>query len=88
LSRSIKRPAHDRLEPDAGKLARPVLRGGWRGDAPSLPDRAAICKTFPGYTFETLDHLPMDRVMEIYAAAEWLAEEEKKQVDHARWRRR
>ena len=50
--------------------------------------RAAICKTFPGYTFETLDRLSMDRVTEIYAAAEWLAEEEKKQVDHARWRRR
>jgi hypothetical protein len=26
------------LEPCAGKLARTVLRGGWRSDAPSLPD--------------------------------------------------
>ena len=26
------------LELDAGRLARPVLRGGWRGDALSLPD--------------------------------------------------
>lgn len=43
--------------------------------------RAAICKTFPGYTFEALDRLPMDRVMEIYASAEWLAEEEKKSLD-------
>src|SRR5947209_18854427 len=26
------------LEVDAGRPARPVVRGGWRGDAPSLPD--------------------------------------------------
>jgi len=26
------------LEPDAGRLARPVLRGRWRSDAPPLPD--------------------------------------------------
>ena len=42
--------------------------------------RALICKTFPGYTFESLDQLPMKRVTEIYASAEWLAEEEKKQT--------
>ncbi|MFV2197429.1 ATP-binding protein [Nocardiopsis sp. LOL_012] len=28
----------DLLEPDAGKLARPVLRGPWRSNAPGLPD--------------------------------------------------
>jgi hypothetical protein len=28
------------LEPDAGKLARPVLRGLRRGNAPELPDQA------------------------------------------------
>ena len=49
--------------------------------------RAAICKTFPGYTFETLDGLPMDRVTEIYAAAEWLAEEEKRVIDKQARRR-
>ena len=38
MGRSFRCPAYDRLEPDAGKLARPVLRGGRRGDAPSLPD--------------------------------------------------
>ena len=27
-----------RLEPDAGKLARPVLRGGSGGNVASLPD--------------------------------------------------
>jgi len=32
--------AHDRLEPDARKPARPVLRGGWRGDALSPPDNS------------------------------------------------
>ena len=50
--------------------------------------RAAICKTFPGYTFETIDRLPMDRVTEIYASAEWLAEEEKKILDKASRRRK
>jgi len=49
--------------------------------------RAAICKTFPGYTFETLDGLPMDRVMEIYASAEWLAEQEKQAVERKTRRR-
>jgi len=43
--------------------------------------RALICKTFPGYTFEVVDRLPMERVTEIYASAEWLAEEEKKLID-------
>jgi hypothetical protein len=28
-----------RLEPDAGKLARPVLRGEWRSNVPLLPDK-------------------------------------------------
>ena len=50
--------------------------------------RAVICKTFPGYTFESLDRLSMERVMEIYASAEWLAEEEKKLIDTASRRRR
>ena len=49
--------------------------------------RAAICKTFPGYTFEALDRLPMNRVTEIYAAAEWLAEEERKLLDRKTRRR-
>ena len=42
--------------------------------------RAVICKSFPGYTFELVDRLSMERVTEIYASAEWLAEEEKKQT--------
>jgi len=29
------------LEPDAVKVARPVLRGPWRGNAPGLPDNTA-----------------------------------------------
>ena len=45
--------------------------------------RAVICKTFPAYTFEAVDRLPLQRVIEIYASAEWLAEEEKRLVDKA-----
>ncbi|MDP8238622.1 MAG: hypothetical protein P9X24_06000 [Candidatus Hatepunaea meridiana] len=50
--------------------------------------RAVICKTFPGYTFETVDRLPLERVIEIYTSAEWLAEEEKKMIDKAARRSR
>ena len=32
--------ACERLEPYAGKLARTVLRGGWRSNALFLPDRS------------------------------------------------
>ena len=49
--------------------------------------RAVICRTFPAYTFEMVDRLPLERVIEIYASAEWLAEEEKKLVDKAARRR-
>jgi len=50
--------------------------------------RAVICKTFSAYTFETVDRMPMTRVIEIYASAEWLVEEEKKLIDKASRRRR
>ena len=30
------------LEPCAVKIARTVLRGGWHGDMPSLPDWAGV----------------------------------------------
>ena len=49
--------------------------------------RAVICKTFPAYTFEMVDRMPLQRVIEIYSSAEWLAEEEKKLVDKATRRR-
>jgi len=49
--------------------------------------RAVICKTFPAYTFDAVDSLPMDRVIEIYASAEWLSDEEKKHIDKATRRR-
>ena len=49
--------------------------------------RAVICKTFPAYNFEMVDRLPLERVIEVYASAEWLAEEEKKLVDKAAQRR-
>jgi len=45
--------------------------------------RAVICKTFPAYTFEMVDALPMERVVEIYSSAEWIAEEEKRLVNKA-----
>ncbi len=45
--------------------------------------RAVICKTFPAYTFEMIDKMPLDRVIEIYSSAEWMAEEEKRLVDRA-----
>jgi hypothetical protein len=32
------------LEPDAGKLARPVLRGPGRSNAPRLPDLGGACR--------------------------------------------
>ena len=35
------------LEPCAVKVARTVLRGGWRGDMPSLPDWLRFLKTDP-----------------------------------------
>ncbi|MDP8239289.1 MAG: hypothetical protein P9X24_09385 [Candidatus Hatepunaea meridiana] len=50
--------------------------------------RAVICKTFPGYTFEMINKLPLNQVIEIYASAEWLAEEEKKMIDKAARRSR
>ncbi len=40
--------ANNLLEPDAGKLARPVLRGGRRGNAASLPDRIVVIASFAG----------------------------------------
>jgi hypothetical protein len=50
--------------------------------------RAVICKTFPAYTFEMVDGLPIQRVIEIYTSAEWMAEEEKRLVDKGMRRRR
>ena len=37
--------AYERLEPYAGKLARTVLRGEWRSNAPFLPDME--CSSYP-----------------------------------------
>jgi len=45
--------------------------------------RSVICKTFPAYTFEMVDRLSLERVVEIYTSAEWMAEEEKRLVDKA-----
>jgi RNA-directed DNA polymerase len=39
-----------RLEPDEGKLSRPVLRGGRDGDATPLPDYAPAARAATGFT--------------------------------------
>ncbi len=42
--------------------------------------RAVICKTFPAYTFEMIDQMSLQKVIEIYTTAEWMAEEERKAI--------
>ncbi len=51
------------LEPCAGKLARTVLRGGWRSDAPSSPDigfldHAATFSSLPSTNSPFLNSAP------------------------------
>ncbi len=50
--------------------------------------RAVICKIFKGYSLEAVDELSMERVIELYASAEWLSEEEKRQLPKTSRRRR
>lgn len=40
------------LEPDAGKLARPVLRGGSGGNAAPLPDRLGFVAAMTFHQFQ------------------------------------
>jgi len=42
--------------------------------------RAFVAKTFQAYTFEALDQLPMERVVQLYATAVWVGEEEEKLI--------
>ena len=42
--------------------------------------RAFVAKTFPAYTFEALDQMPMERVVQLYATAVWVGEEEEKLI--------
>ena len=37
-----------------------------------LQMRAFVAKTFPAYTFETLDKLPMEQVIALYATTDYL----------------
>lgn len=39
-----------------------------------LQARAVIAHTFHAYTFEMLDALPLPRIIELYAAVEWISE--------------
>ena len=45
-----------------------------------LQMRAFVAKTFPAYTFEMLDRMPMERVVQLYATAVWVGEEEEKLI--------
>lgn len=49
-----------------------------------LQARAHICSTFPGYRFEDIDRLTADRIMELLAAAEWLAEQQERAAKRMR----
>ena len=50
--------------------------------------RAIIAKTFPAYDFAAVDALVMDDLVEAYAAALWLGEQEARQVKQPSPRRR
>ncbi len=43
--------------------------------------RALIAHRFPAYTFECLDALPLERIFELVAGAEWLGEQEAKAAE-------
>ena len=49
--------------------------------------RAFVAKTFPAYTFEMLNQMPMERVVQLYATAVWVGEEEKKLIKNKTGRR-
>ena len=49
--------------------------------------RAFVTKTFPAYTFDILDNLPMENVIKLYATALWICEEEEKAVKSKKSRR-
>ena len=42
--------------------------------------RAFVAKTFPAYTFDMLDRMPMECVIQLYATAVWVGEEEEKLI--------
>lgn len=39
-----------------------------------------ICFKFPAYTFDKIDLLTLDEVIELYTSAMWLSEQEQKSV--------
>ena len=45
-----------------------------------LQMRAFVAKTFPAYTFEMLDQMPMEQVVKLYATAVWVGEEEERLI--------
>ncbi|MBC8204964.1 MAG: hypothetical protein H8E87_05585 [FCB group bacterium] len=46
-----------------------------------------MAKTFPAYTFEMLDQMPMEQVVQLYATAVWVGEEEEKLIKSKTGRR-
>ena len=50
--------------------------------------RAVIAKTFAAYTFADVDAFDMDDLVDVYTAAQWLGEQEAKQVKSSRAKRR
>ena len=50
--------------------------------------RAVIAARFPAYTFEMLDRLLLDDLVEMYASALWLAEEEGKAANKGKRKRK
>ena len=50
--------------------------------------RAVIAKTFAAYSFAAVDALDMDDLVDVYAAAQWMGEQEAKQVKATRTKRR
>ena len=39
-----------------------------------------ICNKFPAYTFELINNLTLDEVIELYTSAMWLSEQEQKSL--------
>ena len=49
--------------------------------------RTFVAKTFPAYTFELLNQMPMEQVVKLYATAVWAGEEEEKLIKSRTGRR-
>ena len=83
------------LEPDAGRLARPVLRGRWRSNAPPLPDigvdaDSGLVHTVIGTAANVHDITVAQALLhgketDVYADAGYQGIEKHCEADAARW---